>query len=79
LLAILSASTFNCFKEEFMVSGILQSLLEIVNDSKQQGSLYIRELCFNIIGNLCDDCRDNQKILRRLNGIETIRDNITLM
>ena len=42
------------------------------------GSLYIRELCFNIISNICEECRPNQKALRRANGLEIIRDNITL-
>jgi hypothetical protein len=52
--------------------------LEIIQDSVTQGSLYIRELCLNILGNICEDCRNNQKSLRRTEGIETIRDQITL-
>lgn len=57
LLALLNGSTFNYFKEEFEQLGLIQTLLEIIQDSKSPGSLYTRELCFNIISNICDDCR----------------------
>lgn len=61
LLAILAASTFNYFKEDLQQQNIIATLLDIVQDSKTQGSLYIRELCLNIIANICEDCRNNQK------------------
>jgi hypothetical protein len=78
LLTLLASSTFNYFKEDMEQLGVIQTLLDIIRDSATQGSLYIRELCMNILANICEDCRPCQKSLRRTNGIETIRDNITL-
>jgi hypothetical protein len=77
-LALLSASTFNYFKDDLQDHGIIESLIEIIKDTATPGSLYIRELAFNILSNVCEDCRNNQKALRRYKGIEVVRDNITL-
>ncbi len=38
----------------------------------------MREIAFNIISNLCVDCRPNQKEFRRKGGIEILRDNLKL-
>jgi hypothetical protein len=57
---------------------LIETLIDIIKDTTTPGSLYIRELAFNILANVCEDCRVCQKTLRRCKGIEVIRDNITL-
>jgi hypothetical protein len=54
----------------------MESLLEIVGNSDEPGTLYLRELSFNIMSKMCQDCRENQKAFRRLKGIEAVRDNL---
>jgi hypothetical protein len=58
------------------MSSVLEILLTIVSDSKSEGMLSIRELAISIISTLCKDNRENQKLLRRSNGIECLIKNM---
>jgi hypothetical protein len=73
--AILQASKFEFFKNDFNNSGLIDVLLEIIN----QGTavhLDLRENAFNILSNLCKDNRNNQKEFRRKQGIEYLKTNL---
>lgn len=74
--ALLTASTFSFFKIELQEKNLIESLLEVIAHSDEAGTLCIRELSFNILSNMCHECRENQKAFRRLNGIEAIRNNL---
>jgi hypothetical protein len=74
--AILSASRFEFFKVEFQQRNLIETLLDVIQHSDESGTLYLRELSFNILSNLCHDCRENQKAFRRLKGIEALRMNL---
>lgn len=73
--AILQASKYDIFKNEFNNSGLIQVLIGII----EQGidvNLELREIAFNILANLCREHRNNQKEFRRSNGIENIKKNL---
>ena len=76
LMAILSCSFFDFFKVELMQCNLVKTLLDLVSFQTEPGTLYIRELSFNILSNICKDCRENQKAFRRANGIEILKDNM---
>jgi len=63
-------SKFEIFKPELPI--LFDTLLPVINNSQAAGTLNLRELSLNIFSHLCKDQRDNQKILRRKNGIETL-------
>jgi len=74
--ALLAASTFGFFKIELQEKNLIETLLEVIAHADEVGTLCTRELSFNILSNICHDCRENQKAFRRLNGIEAIRNNL---
>lgn len=73
--AILQASKFEFFKNDFNNSGLIDVLLEIIN-SGTAVHLDLRENAFNILSNLCKDNRNNQKEFRRKQGIEYLKTNL---
>ena len=73
--ALLNTSTYEYFKREFAEKGIMDILLDIVQNQKEN-PLDLRELAFNIISNICKDCRANQKEFRRKGGVELIKENL---
>lgn len=73
--AILNTSNYDYFKKDFADKGIVDVLLDIVQNSKEN-PLDMREMSFNIISNICKDCRANQKEFRRKGGIEIIKENL---
>lgn len=75
--ALLSASTFDFFKADLQECHLVDTLLEVVANSQESGTLQLRELSFNILSNICTECRQNQKEFRRLGGIESLRENLT--
>jgi hypothetical protein len=50
-------------------------LLDIIQNSREN-PLDLRETSFNIISNICNDCRPNQKEFRRKGGVELIKENL---
>jgi hypothetical protein len=72
LKAILQASKFDFFKNEFNNSGLVDVLLSIIA-SGTKTHLELREFSFNILSNLCKDHRNNQKEFRRRGGIEALK------
>ena len=75
-MALLSNSFFDFFKVDLMNCGLIQTLLDLIQNQTESGTLYIRELSFNILSNICKDCRENQKMFRRQSGIEILKDNM---
>lgn len=73
--AILQASKFDFFKSNFNNSGLVDVLLEII-DQGTDVHLDLREYAFCILSNLCHDNRDNQKEFRRKKGIEYLKKNL---
>jgi len=55
---------------------VIEPLLSVVSDSKKEGMLALRELSLTILSTICRDNRQNQKLLRRCNGIETMINNM---
>ena len=76
MMAIHAASNFDAFKIEFQQNSLIQTLLSVIKDQTEPGTLYLRELSFNILSSVCKDCRENQKIFRRVDGIEALKDNL---
>ena len=76
MMAIHSAANFDAFKVEFQQNSLIQTLLEVIKSQTEPGTLYLRELSFNILSAVCKDCRENQKIFRRVDGIEALKDNL---
>ena len=76
MMAIHSASNFDAFKIEFQQNSLIQTLLNVINSQTEPGTLYLRELSFNILSSVCKDCRENQKTFRRVDGIEALKDNL---
>ena len=56
--ALLNTSTYDYFKTDFADKGIIDILLDIVQNSKDN-PLDMRETAFNIISNISKDCRPN--------------------
>lgn len=77
LKVLLNTSEYDSFKKDFADRGIMELLLDIIQNSKEN-SLLLRELAFNIISNICKDTRPNQKEFRRKGGIEIIKDNLRM-
>lgn len=75
LKVLLNASEFDYFKKDLGDRGIMEILLDIISN-KRENTLDLRELAFNIISNICKDTRQNQKQFRRKGGIELIKDNL---
>lgn len=73
--ALLNTSTYDYFKKDFADKGIIDILLDIIQNSKEN-PLDMREMSFNITSNICKDCRANQKEFRRKGGIEIIKENL---
>ena len=73
--ALLNTSTYDYFKKDFADKGIIDILLDIVQNNKDN-ALDMREMAFNIISNIAKDCRANQKEFRRKGGIEIIKENL---
>lgn len=59
LKALLSAANFDFFKIELQQKNLIETLLEIVSNADEPGTLYMRELAFNIMSKMCLDCREN--------------------
>ena len=70
MVTLQTLSKFEIFKPELHI--LFDTLLPIVSNSQAVGILNIKELSINILSHLCKDQRENQKIFRRKNGIETI-------
>jgi hypothetical protein len=77
LKALLNTSEYDFFKKDFADRGIMELLLDIIQNTRNN-SLDLRELAFNIISNICKDTRSNQKEFRRKGGIEIIKDNLKI-
>jgi hypothetical protein len=56
--ALLAASKYEYFKNDFYNSGLMDVLVDIIAQESGVG-LEIREFAFNIISNLCRDHRNN--------------------
>jgi hypothetical protein len=56
--ALLNTSTYDYFKKDFADKGIIDILLDIIQNSKEN-PLDMREMSFNITSNICKDCRAN--------------------
>ncbi len=74
--ALLNTSNYEYFKKEFAEKGIMDILLDIVQNVKEN-PLDMREMAFNIISNISKQCRPNQKEFRRKGGIEIIKENLS--
>jgi hypothetical protein len=74
--ALLNTSNYENFKKDFADKGIMDILLDIVQNSKEN-PLDMREIAFNIISNISKDCRPNQKEFRRKGGIEVVKENLS--
>jgi len=77
LKALLNTSEYDYFKTDFAKIGIMEILLEVIQNVRDN-SLDLRELAFNIISNICKDTRPNQKEFRRKGGIEILKDNLRI-
>mmetsp|Transcript_23464 Transcript_23464/g.23428 ORF Transcript_23464/g.23428 Transcript_23464/m.23428 type:complete len:393 (+) Transcript_23464:1155-2333(+) len=77
LKALLNTSEYDYFKKDFSEGGIMEILLDIIQNVRDN-SLDLRELSFNIISNICNNTRPNQKEFRRKGGIEIIKDNLRI-
>ena len=75
LKVLLNTSEYDFFKKDFADRGIMELLLDIIQNTKEN-SLDLRELSFNIVSNICKDTRPNQKEFRRKGGIEIIKENL---
>jgi hypothetical protein len=73
--AVLNTSTYDYFKKDFADKGIMDILLDIVQNTKDN-PLDMREMSFNIISNISKECRANQKEFRRKGGLEILKDNL---
>lgn len=69
MTALLAICKFDQFKAELPM--LIETLIQIVAE-KQEGCLQLRELCLNILSEICKDQRENQKLFRRKNGIELV-------
>jgi hypothetical protein len=56
--AILNTSNYEYFKKDFADKGIIDILLDIIQNTKDN-ALYMREMAFNIISNISKECRAN--------------------
>lgn len=56
--AILNTSKYDYFKKDYAEKGIVDILLDIVQNSKDN-PLDMREIAFNIISNISQQCRAN--------------------
>ena len=73
--ALLNTASYPFFKKDFSDKGIIDILLDIIQNSKDN-ALDMREMAFNIISQICNGCRPNQKEFRRKGGIEIIKENL---
>lgn len=56
--ALVNTSTYDYFKIDFADKGIIDILLDIIQNTKDN-PLDMREIAFNIISNISKDCRPN--------------------
>jgi hypothetical protein len=56
--AILNTSNYEYFKKDFADKGIIDILLDIIQNTKDN-ALDMREMAFNIISNISKECRAN--------------------
>ncbi len=73
---MLNAAGHDFFKKEFAEEGIMDILMDIIQN-KKDNSLELREYAFHIFSRLCKDFRPNQKEFRRKGGIELILQNLS--
>lgn len=55
-------------KQDYAEKGIIQVLIDLISN-EAENSLEMREIAFNIISNMCMECRLNQKEFRRKGGV----------
>ena len=73
LKAFLNASIFNdeTYKLKISDEGIIDILIDFIQNDTDN-SLEIRECCFQILSNLCENCLRNRKLFRKKGGIDII-------
>jgi len=63
------------FEEEYKLKitdeGILDNLLDLLQH-EEEIPIEIKELCFSILANLCNNCSKNKKFFRKKGGVELI-------
>ena len=75
LKAFSNASLFEeGYKLKISEEGVLDYLLEFLQNEESLPE--IKELCFTIIANLCQNCKKNKKMFREKNGIDIIIHNL---
>jgi len=74
MLALQAISAVEFFKAD--LSTLIPTLLKVIADDKREGVLNLRELSINILSNLTNNHRENQKLFRRAGGIEILLTNM---
>ena len=74
MLALQPISSIDMFKSE--LTKLIPTLLHVVSGTGKEGVLQLRELSVNILSNLCNENRENQKLFRRSGGIEAMIQNM---
>ena len=59
LMAILNCTFFEFFKIDLEQSNLIKTMIELIKEQTQPGTLYIRELSFNILSYVTKGCREN--------------------
>lgn len=59
------------YKMKITDEGVMDNLIEFLQHDSEN-PLVIKELCFSIISNLCQDCNKNKKLFRQKGGVEMI-------
>ncbi len=54
---------------------MLDNLIDLLQN-ESENPIEIKELCFSIISNLCQDCNKNKKLFRQKGGIDLIVNNL---
>lgn len=55
--------------------GVLDNLIDLLQH-ESDNPIEIKELCFSIISNLCQNCNKNKKLFRQKGGIDLIVNNL---
>lgn len=75
LRAFVNASTFGeDYKLKIADEGVIDVLLDLVGSDSE--NIEIKELCFNIISNLCKGCNKNKKSFRAKGGVDLIIESL---
>jgi hypothetical protein len=75
LRAFVNASTFGEeYKLKIADEGVIDVLLDLVGNESE--NIEIKELCFNIISNLCKGCNKNKKSFRAKGGVDLIIESL---